>query len=51
MGKGKGNVYYWICKIKPGATICEIETKKQKKAIYALRRVQIKIPFDTNVFY
>ena len=47
MGKGKGAVDHWVCRIIPGSIICQIETnnfQKAKKAIsYAKFRLPIKI--------
>ena len=50
MGKGKGNVNYWVANIKVGTVICEIESKYPQIAIKALNIAKIKLPFRTKIF-
>lgn len=50
MGKGKGNVYKWIAKLKSGTVICEIETLNIKLAFKALKLTQFKLPINTKIF-
>ena len=40
MGKGKGNVDHWVCKVKPGFILYEIETSFSSIAIKALKEVR-----------
>jgi large subunit ribosomal protein L16 len=49
MGKGKGNVSYWACKVKQGQILFEISGIRLKKAIEALRLGGLKLPFKTKV--
>lgn len=50
MGKGKGNVYKWIAKLKSGTVICEIETLTPSLAFKALKLTQFKLPINTTIF-
>ena len=49
MGKGKGNVDFWIYKIRPGIFVCEIETHFISLAKKVLRLVQIRLPIKTKI--
>jgi large subunit ribosomal protein L16 len=49
MGKGKGNIDSWICKIKPGNVICEIETNFIALTKKNLRLVQVRLPINTKI--
>jgi large subunit ribosomal protein L16 len=44
MGKGKGAVEYWACKVKPGTTIFEISGADRVVAIKALESGASKLP-------
>ena len=44
MGKGKGAVDHWICRILPGTIICEIETSNVKKALKAIAYAKFRLP-------
>jgi large subunit ribosomal protein L16 len=50
MGKGKGNVNHWVCKVQIGTTLCEIETSMVPIGLKALRSVQYRLPFKTRIF-
>lgn len=50
MGKGKGNVYKWVAKLKSGTVICEIETSTPNLAFKALKLTQFKLPINTTIF-
>ena len=44
MGKGKGNVEYWVCKIQPGRVLYEMEGVNRKNvAREAFRLAAAKI--------
>jgi large subunit ribosomal protein L16 len=49
MGKGKGNVSYWACKIKKGQVLFEVSGISLKKAIQALQIGGLKLPFKTKI--
>jgi large subunit ribosomal protein L16 len=49
MGKGKGNISYWIAKIKAGTFICEILSRFPTLALKALLYAKNKLPFKTKV--
>jgi len=49
MGKGKGNVAFWVSKVKAGTIICEISTFKIKAAIRALRIIKFKLSVKTKI--
>ncbi len=48
MGKGKGNVEYWVCKIQPGKMLYEMEGVNESVAREAFRLAAAKLPFKTN---
>lgn len=49
MGKGKGHVSTWICRLKKGTIICEIATASGAFAQLLLRQISLKLPFSTSV--
>lgn len=50
MGKGKGNVEYWICKIKAGSIICEVTSNLQSIAFKGLLTAKQKLPLRTKIY-
>jgi large subunit ribosomal protein L16 len=48
MGKGKGNVEYWVCKIQPGKMLYEMEGVSEDIARQAFKLAAAKLPFKTN---
>jgi large subunit ribosomal protein L16 len=50
MGKGKGNHSYWMCPIRAGQVIFEIEGVSENMGMKALRRASFKMPFKTKIF-
>jgi len=48
MGKGKGNVEYWVCKIQPGRVLYEMEGVTEGIAREAFRLAAAKLPFKTT---
>lgn len=48
MGKGKGNVEYWVCKIQPGKMLYEMEGVNEEVARQAFKLAAAKLPFKTN---
>jgi large subunit ribosomal protein L16 len=49
MGSGKGNVEYYIAKIKPGRIIFEIDGIEEASAIISLEKAAAKLPFKTKI--
>jgi ribosomal protein L16 len=49
MGKGKGSVEYWACKVKPGRIMFEIDGVGEVVAREALRLGAMKLPVLTRV--
>ena len=47
MGKGKGNVEYWVAKVQPGRMLYEIEGVSENVAREAFRRASAKLPVKT----
>jgi len=47
MGKGKGNVEYWVAQIKPGRVIYEMEGVPEDVAREALMLAAAKLPMAT----
>jgi len=48
MGKGKGNVEYWVAKIQPGRVLYEIEGVPEDVAREAFRLAAAKLPVKTT---
>ena len=49
MGKGKGSVDFWACKVKPGRVMFEIDGVGDAVAREALRLAAMKLPIKTRV--
>jgi len=49
MGKGKGSVDRWVCKVKPGRVMFEIDGVAEDIAQEALRLAAMKLPIKTRV--
>ncbi|WP_020561284.1 50S ribosomal protein L16 [Thiofilum flexile] len=48
MGKGKGNVEYWVAQIQPGKVLYEIEGVAEEVAREAFRLAAAKLPMKTT---
>ena len=48
MGKGKGNVEYWVAVVKPGRILFELEGVSKPLAQEALRLASHKLPIKTK---
>jgi len=48
MGKGKGTPEYWVCVVKPGRIIFELEGVSQEVAREAMRLASAKLPIKTR---
>ena len=48
MGKGKGSVDYWACKVKPDRIMFEIDGVNEDIAREALRLAAMKLPVKTR---
>ena len=48
MGKGKGNVEYWVAQIQPGRILYEMEGVSEEIAREAFRLAAAKIPMATT---
>jgi large subunit ribosomal protein L16 len=48
MGKGKGNVEYWVALIQPGLMLYEIEGVSEELAREAFRLAAAKLPVQTT---
>ena len=49
MGKGKGSVDRWVCKVKPGRVMFELDGVSEEVAREALRLAAMKLPVQTRV--
>lgn len=49
MGKGKGAVDHWVCKIKAGMIFCFIISNNKILARKALESVKIRLPIKTKI--
>ena len=47
-GKGKGNVEYYVCPIKPGKILYEMEGVDEEIAMEAFRLAASKLPVETK---
>jgi len=47
-GKGKGNVEYWVCPIKPGKILYEMEGVDEELAKEAFALASAKMPISTT---
>lgn len=48
MGKGKGAVEYWVCRVKPGRIMFEIDGVSEELAREALSLAAFKLPVKTK---
>jgi len=48
MGKGKGNVDYWVSKVQPGTMLYEMEGVSEELAREAFRLAANKLPVKTT---
>lgn len=47
MGKGKGNVDYWVSKVQPGSMLYEMEGVSEEHARAAFKLAAAKLPIKT----
>ena len=48
MGKGKGSVDFWACRVKPGRVMFEVDGVPEDVAREALRLAAMKLPIKTR---
>lgn len=48
MGKGKGSVELWVCRVKPGRIMFEIDGVPAELAAEAIARGAAKLPLETR---
>jgi large subunit ribosomal protein L16 len=48
MGKGKGNVDYWVAKVQPGSVLYEMEGVSEELAREAFKLAAAKLPIQTT---
>ena len=48
MGKGKGAVEYFVCRVKPGTIMFELEGMTEQEAKTALAKAAAKVPIKTR---
>lgn len=48
MGKGKGNVDYWVAKVQPGSVLYEMEGVSEELAREAFKLAAAKLPIKTT---
>lgn len=49
MGKGKGSPEYWVCVVKPGRILFEVEGVSEELAAEAFRLCSHKLPIKTKL--
>ena len=48
MGKGKGSPEFWVCRVKPGRILFEVDGVSETVAREALRKASNKLPIKTK---
>ena len=48
MGSGKGSPEFWVCRVKPGRIMFEIDGVAEDLAAEAIRLGAAKLPVDTR---
>jgi large subunit ribosomal protein L16 len=48
MGKGKGSPEFWVCRVKPGRVMFELEGVSRELARQAFTLASAKLPLDTR---
>ena len=48
MGKGKGAPEFWVCRVKPGRIIFEVDGVSESVARVALYKASTKLPIKTK---
>jgi large subunit ribosomal protein L16 len=48
MGSGKGSVEFWVCRVKPGRILFEVDGVTEAVAREALERAAAKLPIKTK---
>ena len=48
MGKGKGSPEFWVCRVKPGRIMFELDGVPRDLAEEAFRLASMKLPVDTR---
>ena len=48
MGKGKGNPEFWVCRVKPGRILFEVDGVTENVAREALYKASAKLPIKTK---
>lgn len=51
MGKGKGAVHHWVCKIDAGTLICSLQTSSITLGLIALKIGQYSLPIKTKIIF
>ena len=51
MGKGKGNVSHWVCKVGGGTVLFEIDGVSEAIAKEALKQGAERLPFKTEICF
>jgi len=49
MGKGKGSINFWSCRVGLGCLLCKIETLNSVLAVKSLLALQNKLPVRTKI--
>jgi large subunit ribosomal protein L16 len=50
MGKGKGAVKYWVCRVKQGKVLFEVDGVSEQRILDALKAAQKKLPIKTYIY-
>ena len=48
MGKGKGSPEFWVCRVKPGRILFEVDGVTEEVAREALYKAGAKLPIKTK---
>jgi len=51
MGKGKGSINHWVCKVTAGTILFEIKSSLTASCLKALKSAQIRLPLKTKIIF
>lgn len=51
MGKGKGNVSFWVAPVKAGTVLFEIQGISKQESFLVLKKLQKKLSFKTKIIF
>lgn len=49
MGRGKGSIEFWVCRVKPGRILFELDSVTEEQAKAAFTKASAKLPIRTKI--